>query len=282
MSLERSFLYVAGSDPSGVDEALRGAADAVVVDLEDTVAADAKAAARTDLLDLLSDRDGSKSCGVRVNGLDTSWGIADVEAMATADAQPDFLVVPDVRGAEEVGIVADVLDDHGSAMGLHPLIEKPSAMFEVRDVARIDERIHGLTFAAIDFQMNMGMSVLDESDFTVPRYLLSMAANAAGVLALDKPNLTAVHSEDRTRREAEAAKRLGFDGKLAMNEAQAAVINDVFTPTEAERERAERIVAAFEEADEGLVEIDGAAVDRPVVEQLRSLLERAERADRDA
>jgi citrate lyase beta subunit len=102
-----------------------------------------------------------------------------------------------------------------------------------------------------------------------------MAASSANVLAFDKPNLAAVDDPERTRAEAEAAKALGYDGKLAMSVEQAEVINDAFAPTEAEVERARRIVDAFRDADAGLVTIDGVAVDRPVVEQLEGVLERA-------
>ncbi len=277
MSVDRSYLFVPGSDADGVAEAIGSVADVVIVDLEDTVSPDAKAAARTRTLETLTDHDErSQRLAVRVNGVDTERGIEDVRAIATADVRPDLLLLPDVRDASEVRLVDDVLNEYDAGVGLHPLIEKPSALFDAQGIARVSERLHGLMFAAIDFQMNMGMSILDETDLSVPRFLLSMAANGAGIHAVDKPNLAAVHDEERTRAEARAAKAVGFDGKAAMTTEQAAVINDVFTPSAEEVARAKRVIEAFEATEEGVAVIEGAAVDKPVVDQLRALVDRAE------
>lgn len=283
MHLDRSYMFVPGTDREGAVDALESVADVVILDLEDTVDAGSKHRARTQALDTLADvGDVDARRAVRVNGLDTEHGIGDVRAVATADVVPDLLLVPDVRDASEVRIVDEVLDDYGVDVGIHPLIEKPSALFDAQNVASVSERIHGLMFAAIDFQANMGIPILDETDFSVPRFLLSMAANSAGVRAVDKPNLAAVDDPERTRSEARAAKAVGFDGKAAMTTDQAAIINDVFTPSEEELERAERFIDAFEAADGGLATIDGVAVDRPVVEQLRETVERARQAGLDS
>lgn len=283
MRLERSYMFVPGTDRERAVDALESVADVVILDLEDTVDAGSKQRARRQVQDTLADvGDVDARRAVRVNGLDTEHGIDDVRAVATADVVPDLLLVPDVRDASEVGIVDEVLDDYGVDAGIHPLIEKPSALFDAQNVAAVSERIHGLMFAAIDFQANMGIPILDETDFSVPRFLLSMAANGAGVRAVDKPNLAAVDDPERTRSEARAARAVGFDGKAAMTTDQAAIINDVFTPSEEELERAERFIDAFEAADGGLATIDGVAVDRPVVEQLRETVERARQAGPDA
>lgn len=279
MTPTRSLLFVPGSDDDAIRTALGSNADVVVIDNEDSVAPGHKDVARETTAAALSERQGGtgteRPVGVRVNGVDTARGIEDVEFFAGLDAEPDFLALPDVNGSGDVRLVSDVLDGMGSDAGLLPLIEKPSAMFDVGAVARATGRVYGLNFAAIDFQKNVGIPILDDVDLTVPRLLVSMAASDANVLAFDKPNLAAVDDPERTRAEAEAAKELGYDGKLAMSVEQAEVINDVFTPSEAEIERARRIVEAFRDADDGLVTIDGVAVDRPVVEQLEAVLERA-------
>ena len=279
MTPARSLLFVPGIDGEAIRRARNSAADVVVIDNEDGVAPGHKDEARETTTAALTDRQegarAEQTVGVRVNGVDTARGIEDVELFATLDAEPDFLALPDVNGSGDVSLVADVLEEVGSDAGLLPLIEKPSAMFDVHDVARATERVCGLNFAAIDFQKNVGIPILDDVDLTVPRLSVSMAASSANVLAFDKPNLAAVDDPERTRAEAEAAKALGYDGKLAMSVEQAEVINDAFAPTEAEVERARRIVDAFRDADAGLVTIDGVAVDRPVVEQLEGVLERA-------
>lgn len=282
MSFERSYLFVPGSDQANVADAIESVADVVIVDLEDTVSPAEKAQARRRTLSTLAEAgDADSRLAVRVNGLDTDRGIEDLRAIATAETPPDVVMVPDVRDAGEVRIVDDVLGDHDVDVAIHPLVEKPSALFDAQAIARVSERIHGLLFAAIDFQLNMGMPILDESDLSVPRFLLSMAANGADVRAVDKPNLSAVDDADRTRREAEAAKAVGFDGKAAMNPDQAAIINDVFTPSREAVNRAKRFVEAFEATSAGLTTVDGVAVDKPVVDQLRATLERARRAGMD-
>jgi citrate lyase beta subunit len=214
--------------------------------------------------------------GIRINGVDTNRGIADVEQILQAEIEPAFLVIPDVRGISDLRIVADHLDDANAGIELLPLIEQPSAVFDVQAIAH-GPRIYGLLFAAIDFQMNMGMSVIGESDITLPRYLVAMAASSAGVPALDKP-LMVVDDEPALRAETQAAKTMGYDGKLAVNTDHAAVINDVFTPSAEEVAEAQEIINEFESADEGLVPVDGLVVDKPVVDQLRDLVARAEAA----
>jgi citrate lyase beta subunit len=106
-----------------------------------------------------------------------------------------------------------------------------------------------------------------------------MAASAADAVAIDKPLLA--DDPDRLAEECSRGHALGYDGKLAVTPAQAAAINDAFTPSEAELDEARRIVEAFEADDAGLVDVDGTFVDKPVVDQLRSVIDRGEVAKRN-
>jgi len=178
----RSVLFVPGSKPERIDAAESSAADAVVVDLEDGVAPEHKDVARENAIDAVEAWRSDTPLGVRVNGVDTAWGVADVDALVTADAYPGFVAVPDVRGPSEVQVVAEAVG--GTAIELLPLIERPSAVFRVAEIAR-SPRVFGLLFAAIDLQIRMGMSVLGESELSVPRSLVSMAASAADAVAID-------------------------------------------------------------------------------------------------
>lgn len=276
MSLRRSLLFVPGSDRAAIQNASESAADVVVVDLEDAVSIGNKDEARDITLKVLESWDSEMPLGIRVNGLDTNRGIADIERIFEASTEPTFLVLPDVRGIGDLRIVADRLDKVDSDIELLPLIEQPSAVFDVHEIAN-GPRVYGLLFAAIDFQMNMGMSVLGNSDISIPRYLVSMAASSAGVHAFDKP-LLVVDDEELLRTETTEAKVLGYDGKLAVNTQQAAVINDVLTPSEGEVADARAIIDEFGASDEGLVDIGGTLIDKPVIDQLRDLIERAETA----
>lgn len=274
MDLSRSLLFVPASDRERIEAAGTSPADAVVLDLEDGVAPANKDAARRHALDALAEWRSDVPLGVRVNGVDTTRGIADVEALIGADAHPEFVAVPDVRGPGNVKTVAAALD--GTDVELLPLVERPGAVFEASAVAHASPRVFGLLFAAIDLQRNLGMSVLGESDLSVPRALVSMAASDAGLLAFDKPLL--VDDERRLAAEVERARALGYDGKLAVTREQAAAINEGFLPSEEELAEARRIVEAFEAADAGLVKVDGTFVDKPVVDQLRDRLVLAEAA----
>lgn len=276
MSLRRSLLFVPGSDSEAIQTAAESVADVVVVDLEDAVSPENKDEARENALTELERWDADIPLGIRVNGVDTNRGIADIERILEASAEPTFLVLPDVRGIGDLRIVADRLDDADADIELLPLIEQPSAVFDVHEIAN-GPRIYGLLFAAIDFQMNMGMSVLGESDISLPRYLVSMAASSAGVHAFDKP-LLVVDDEELLRAETTDAKVLGYDGKLAVNTQHAAIINDVLTPSETEVDEARTIIDKFEAAEEGLVDVGGTLVDKPVIDQLRDLIERANEA----
>lgn len=278
MDLQRSLLFVPGDDPDRIDAARDSdASDVIVVDLEDSVRPAAKDEARERAIQTLAAvADADRPWGVRVNGLDTARGVADIEALATATATPDFLVLPDVYGVADVHTAFEALDRHDADVELLPLVERPRAVFDVHALANADDRIFGLLFAAIDFQLNMGMSIFGESDVAAPRALIAMAASSAGVLAFDMPDLTM--DPATTRREAETAKRLGYDGKLAASLAQAEIINDVFAPAPEEVERARRIATAWDDADAGIVEVDGRLVDKPVVDQAVETLARAEAA----
>lgn len=152
MTPTRSLLFVPGSDGDAIGRALESNADVVVIDNEDGVAPGHKDEARETTAAALSERGGAgpeRPVGVRVNGVDTARGIEDVEFFAGLDAGPDFLALPDVNGSGDVRLVSEVLDGIGSDAGLLPLIEKPSAMFDVDAVARATERVYGLNFAAV-------------------------------------------------------------------------------------------------------------------------------------
>lgn len=277
MKPRRSLLFVPGNELDRIEAAQASVADAVVLDLEDGVSPANKDAAREHTLEALAAWNAQAPLGVRVNGIDTTWGIADIQALAAADSRPQFLAIPDIRGPGDVQIVAEAVAE--TNISLLPLIEQPSAVFEVYNIVHATPRIFGLLFAAIDFQMNMGMSVLGESDISLPRYLVSMAASAAGVLAFDKPLL--VDDEELLSAEVSQTRALGYDGKLAITSEQAVVINEGFLPSEDELAEARRVIEAFEDDGAGLVRVDGTFVDKPVVKQLKDRIALAEAAGQD-
>ncbi|EMA54763.1 HpcH/HpaI aldolase/citrate lyase family protein [Halococcus salifodinae] len=271
---DRSHLFVPGDDEDAIESAKQSGTDAIIVDLEDTVLKSAKASARHTTVRTVEEWSADDpTLYVRVNGLDTEFVMADVEALIDCAAVPEAIVVPDVRSATEVQIVTDKLDSASSDIGLVPLIERPEAVFRVHEIAGASERTIMLAFGSVDFRMNIGMSALDSNaDVYLPRYLISMAASAVGCRALDTVFLDR-ENDAGLRAETKEARQIGFDGKMAIAESQIPNVNEGFAPTERELDRARRLVDAFEAADAGVVYFEGTFVDRPVVEEQRRLLD---------
>lgn len=278
----RSLLFVPGDDEDRLAAARASAADGLVLDLEDTVGPAAKDGARADTVETVRRWDDERTrCLVRINGLDTPHGIEDVEAFVDAEVTPDAVLVPDVRDGTALEIVADAFGTAGLEVPLVGLVERPEAVLAARSIGRSTPRLTALAFGSIDFQTNMGMPVLDPgTDVYPPRYVVAMAAGAAGIAAYDTVVLD-LDDEERLREEAVTARTLGYDGKAAVAPEQVEVINEVFTPSEEEVSRARRLIEAFESAGEGtgLVEFEGTLVDKPVVDQQRTLLARARAVD---
>lgn len=272
---ERSYLFVPGDDVDAIESATESETDAIIIDLEDTVLAVEKESARRNVTRSVTDwTSDDPTLFVRVNGLDTEFGMADVNALIEGSGAPHAIVLPDIRSRTEIQILSDRLDAVSSSIGIVPLIERPESVFRADEIATVSRRTIALAFGSVDFRMNTGMSVLDsETDVYLPRYVVSMAASAAGCQALDTVFLD---RDDATglRAETREARRIGFDGKMAIAESQIAAIHEGFAPTDQELDRARRLLDAFEEADTGVIYFEGTFVDRPVVEEQRRLLER--------
>lgn len=275
MSHEHTLLFVPGSDPDAIDAAVQSSADGIILDLEDTVGPENKARAREEVLSALSDWSAADPTPyVRINGLDTAHGIDDLETIVEHGAVPEGVLLPDVRGPTEVLTVADVLESADASIGIVPIIERPEALFAVDAIASA-RQVDALAFGSVDFQLNTGMSILDpDVELSLPRYLVSLAASAAGVEAYDTVFLD-LTDDAGLREEARTARSMGYDGKMAIDASQLDPIAEAFAPSEDERERARRVVEAFEETDEGVIFVEGTFVDKPVVDQQRHLLEDA-------
>lgn len=287
MSLRGSYLIVPGLRESDLEEPVKSLEDATetnqsvtVIDLEDGVGPASKSLARETTVQALEEWTGiDREVVVRINGLDTPYSFDDMEALRTASASPEALLVPDVQSASEIQTVDMYLEATDQGMGIVPLIERPSAIFNLFEIAHASDRIDAIVFGSVDFRRYMGMPTMARRpDIDLPRYFVSMAASAVGVPAIDTVYL---HRDDLDglRSQARSARSIGFDGKLATSVEQVPVIEEAFTPTEDEVAHAKRIVRMFEEAgtDTGLITVDGTTVDIPIVKEQKALLERAEK-----
>jgi citrate lyase subunit beta/citryl-CoA lyase len=289
----RSLLFVPADAPKKLDKAMASGADAVIVDLEDSIAPDRKAAARDMAAAFLRETVASAARPrllVRVNGL--SSGLTDADLDAVIPAHPDAIMLPKAEGAATI-IHADAkLLAREAIAGLparHTQIvaiatETAQALFVIGTYRGASPRLAGLTWGAEDLSAELGAEANRDADgrfldpYHLARALCLVAAAAAQVQAIDTIHVD-FRNEATLRRECEEARRDGFTGKMAIHPAQVAVINEVFTPTAAALAQARAVVAAFAaQPDAGTVGIEGKMYDRPHLAVARRLIERAEAA----
>jgi citrate lyase subunit beta/citryl-CoA lyase len=287
MSVEpRSWLFIPGDSEKKLSKASDCGADAVIIDLEDSVALAAKSDARAMTADYLrtSDRSGP-ALWVRINPLGTEECEADVAALV--GLRPAGLVLPKCEGPEDVERLAALMVQAGGApdIAVHAIAtETARAVFRLAGFAeRRVERLAAISWGAEDLAAAVGASGNRHADgafhdlFRHVRSLALLAARAAGVQPVDT-----LHADFRDTEGLKAssvrARAEGFTGRLAIHPAQVATINDAFMPTAEEIDWAGRIVAAFAAApDAGTIGIDGKMVDRPHLAQANSVLARAAR-----
>ena len=261
---------------------------ALILDLEDSVAASARSKARNLAAEFLKQECDAK-IWVRINSLDTADALEDLQAVMPA--APEGIVLPKPRGASDAKQLAKLLDaleqeselEAGQTLILPVATERPAALFGMDEYAESTARLAGLTWGAEDLSTAVGASSnRDESGDWLPPYQLArslclFAAAAAGVPAVDTV-YTDFKDADGLAEFAAAARRDGFEGMLAIHPEQVAIINKAFVPTPAETERAQRIVALFAANPEvGALGMDGEMIDRPHWLQAKRILETASR-----
>jgi len=281
--MTRSLLFVPGDSPRKFDRAAAGDADALVLDLEDSVAPEAKPAARGTVKAMLEAGAGDKQLWVRMNPLNTEWARGDL--VAVIGARLFGIVLPKSRGGDDVRRLAGLLDEYEAAAGapagqtriLAIATELGAAMFGLGSYGGASPRLWGLTWGAEDLAADIGtlgsrVAGHYTEPFRLARSLCLFGAAAAEVRAIDT---VCVDLDDDAIVAAESAeaRRDGFTGKLAIHPKHVAAINSAFTPTAAELELARRIVAAFDaQPATGAFRLDGKMIDRPHLRAARRLL----------
>ena len=276
MQLFRSVLYLPASNPRAIEKARGLDCDAVILDLEDAVAADAKAQARQAATAALAAGGFRSRIGVRVNGLDTPWGADDLVALA--GLRPDFVVAPKIESPEAVREVAARLPD-GAALWI--MIETPLSVLRLDRIAGAGAPLAALMLGINDFGERMNLVLGPEREPLKP-WLAAVvaAARGHGLLAIDGVvNAT----DDAVRLEAECrqGRAFGFDGKSLIHPAQIAAANDAFSPSPEEVARAREVVEAFAAADaegKGAIRVGYRMVERLHLEAAHRLLARHEAA----
>lgn len=275
----RSLLFVPGDRPERFAKAAASGADAVVLDLEDSVAPERKAFGREAIAEWLASPRNVTAL-VRVNPLDGDHSRADLAGILPA--APDGIMLPKAEGAASIEALIALADGASVPPVLPIATETPSAIFELGTFRQVRGRLAGLTWGAEDLPASIGASTSREEDgrytapFEMARSLTLFAAHAAGVPAIDTvfPRIDAM---DDLKAYVGRARRDGFTGMMAIHPVQVAAINEGFTPTAAEVARARAVIEAFAaNPGAGVLKLDGKMIDRPHLVQAQRVLAAAQ------
>jgi len=265
----RSALYIPGSKPRALDKARTLPCDAILFDLEDAVSPDEKIAARETLAQALATGGyGARLKVIRINALDTAWGVDD--AHAAADMKPDAILLPKVGNPADLEALAELVGD----IPLWAMMETPGAMLNAPAIAahrQLQAMVMGTNDLAKDLQTRFRA---DRLPLATSLGLCLLAAKAHGCAIIDGV-YNAFKDEDGLRAECDQGRDMGFDGKTLIHPAQLDIANTAFSPSDAEANLARRQIAAFEAAEaegQGVAVVDGRIVENLHVATARETL----------
>jgi citrate lyase subunit beta/citryl-CoA lyase len=299
----RSELFVPARDPAVIAKAAASAADAVCIDLEDSVSVDHKAASRPNVARGLSELDfRGKRRVFRINALDTGFALRDViEVVEAAGSYVDAVMVPKVGSANDVRFVDQLLTQiemerglQRGRIGIEAQIETAAGMAWLREIAQASPRLQVLIFGPGDYSASMrmpssGIGAHDANDASYPGHRwhaamhnIVVAARAFGLLCLDGP-YAAYNDRAGFERSCRIARAMGFDGKQCIHPSQIPTVHTAFSPTAEEVAHAQRIVDACELAQRegrGVARLDGAMIDAASARMAEVVLDQHRRSVR--
>ncbi len=287
VKLRRTMMYVTGNNPANIMDAHLYGSDSIMFDLEDSVPIKEKDSARFLVYNALKTIDfrGVETV-VRINGLNTPYGRADLEAMVKA--QPDIIRMPKAEKAEDVAEVENIISEIEERIGLEigttkmmAAIESPLGVMNAYNIAKASKRLVAIAIGAEDFVTNMKTTRSPKGiELLAARSHLILAARAAGIYALDTV-YSDINNDDGFIEEVKLIKQLGFDGKSVIHPRQIGLAHKIYTPTEKEIRKAIRVVDAIHDAEKrglGVIALDGKMVDTPIVDRAYRILELAKSA----
>jgi citrate lyase subunit beta/citryl-CoA lyase len=278
----RSLLFVPVTAKRFVDGAARRGADAIILDLEDSVAASEKGAGEglvAEAAAIVSR--GGADVVVRINR-PMRMAVRDIEAAVGPGVLA--LALPKTDSAEHVRLLAEIIDEVEAARGMAPgatrliaMVETAAAFFHLAEIARSRSRLCALTLGAEDFVTSAGI-MPDAEALSMPKQMAVFAARAAGIMPLGFiGSIAEFHDLDGFRQTIRRSRRFGFIGASVIHPSQVPILNKEFRPNSEEVDHARRVVAAYDKAlaeGVGAVTVDGKMIDVPVVERARLLVER--------
>jgi citrate lyase subunit beta/citryl-CoA lyase len=264
-----TYLFVPGNRPERFARALASSADAIILDLEDAVVANDKAAARENVARwMASTPDARDRTLVRVNAVGTAWFDADLELLRRTATRVAML--PKADSAEQVARVRAALAGDGSVV---PLIETARGVWDVRDIAGASG-VQRLAFGTLDYAVDVGLSG-DERGLAYPAARIAIASRVAGI-ASPVAGVTAVLDDEAAlQADLAFARAHGFGAKLCIHPNQLAAVRAAFDPTDAELAWARRVLSAVEDGP-GAIRLDGEMIDAPLIARARAIVDRSE------
>jgi len=272
LALARSFLFVPATRPERYAKALVSGADAVMIDLEDAVAAQEKKGARRQLASAFEQLGAAERARtvVRMNASGTPWFDDDLVFLAGLVGQGlPAVMLPKAESALVLQQLAQAL---GPDCALLPLVESLAGWDGVDALAAAPQVLR-LAFGHLDFQADVGMAAgADEVELVPVRLAVVLAARRAGLAAPIDGVTAAIRDAERLQEDAARSRRFGFGAKMCIHPEQIALVNAAFSPSAAELDWAHRVLAAVEAAGGGVVSLDGRMVDGPVVRSAQRTL----------
>ena len=272
----RSVLYMPGANERALEKAKALPADAIIFDLEDAVAPDAKAEARERVCAAVASGEyGGRELTIRANGLDTEWHADDLAAIAAAG--PAAVVVPKINSVADVQAIEAALEKHGAPdhTAIWAMVETPIAMLHAEEIASASERLAVLVMGTNDLAKELHAEhVPGRQPLLTGLGLCLLAARATGKVILDGV-YNDIKDEDGFRAECVQGRQMGFDGKTLIHPSQLEPCNEVFAPSEDEVAHSRKVIAAFEEATaegRGVVTVDGRMIENLHVDNARRVL----------
>jgi citrate lyase subunit beta/citryl-CoA lyase len=277
----RSLLFVPGNRIDRIEKAFASPADAVIIDLEDAVVPSEKESVRKQIGSFL-EKANRKNIFIRVNGAKTPFFSGDLEMVTQASVRG--IIVPKSEGPEALRKADHKLGDLERARSLQegqvwliPQLESALGLLKAQEIGASTQRILALAFGAGDLTLDLGakLTKTGEELFFARSYLV-MASRLAGVYAIDAPFMLDIKDSEGLSAEARRSRQLGFRGKFCIHPSQVGPVNEIFSPTPEEVDRARKIIEAYDlgaSKGEGAIALEGEFIDPPVYERAKQILD---------
>ena len=269
IKVRRSFIFTPGLNPDMFPKALASGADMVCIELEDGIAIKDKDQARKNTINALKTLEVKDDVElvVRINCQRTKFGLLDLEAFISSKLKIKALMLPKVKTPDEITYIDDLLTDCDLDTDLHVIMETNEALENIYNIAHSSKRIVALYFGGVDMAAELRVPN-NYQNLIYARSKLVHAGASAGLDVIDVPYLD-LEDMNGMKKEAKLVRDLGFTGKGSIHPKQINILNEIFTPSKDEIDKAKKIVDQFNASNTGLVVIDGKLIEKPVLREMQ-------------